>query len=211
MTLDYAALIYDFVLPLVMFGNQARYHQEIISLLELRKSDRILDLGCGTGVLTRLIAGHLDARAGGIATGIDAAAKMIVVAQKRRGTRTCRFEIAAAENLPFEDESFEGVVSSLFFHHVPLDLKQKAMAEAFRVLVPGGRLVVADIHTPSSLLGSLTAHVARLLHAHSQIEENMQGVLPILIAEAGFLVPRQGRTYGGYITVFASTKPKALA
>ncbi len=55
-TLDHAAFIYDFCEPLLMLGKQAEYERQIVSLLELEKSDQVLDLGCGTGVLTRRIA-----------------------------------------------------------------------------------------------------------------------------------------------------------
>jgi ubiquinone/menaquinone biosynthesis C-methylase UbiE len=61
-TLDHAAFIYDFCEPQLMLGKQAEYERQIVSLLELEKSDQVLDLGCGTGVLTRRIADQLDAR-----------------------------------------------------------------------------------------------------------------------------------------------------
>jgi ubiquinone/menaquinone biosynthesis C-methylase UbiE len=132
-TLDHAAFIYDFCEPLLMLGKQTEYDRQIIALLELEKSDQVLDLGCGTGVLTRKIADRLDASSGGVSVGIDAAAKMIRVARKKRASPACRFEVAAAEDLPFENASFDAVVSSLFFHHIPLDLKEKAFAEAWQL------------------------------------------------------------------------------
>jgi len=101
-TLDHAAFVYDFFEPILLLGKQAEYDRHIVSLLELKTEDRVLDLGCGTGVLTRMIADKLDAKAGGVSLGIDAAAKMIRVARKKRESETCRFEVAAAEDLPFE-------------------------------------------------------------------------------------------------------------
>ena len=68
---------------------------------------------------------------------LDHAAKMIQVARKKRGNDACRFDVVAAENLPYEDGSFDAVVSSLFFHHMDLDLKQRTLAESFRILPPG--------------------------------------------------------------------------
>ena len=118
-------------------GRQAAYNRQIIALLSLQKQHRVLDLGCGTGALTRAIGDRLDAAAGGMALGIDAAAAMIRVATKKRASTTCRFEVAAAESLPYDAASFDAVVSSLFFHHVDRDLKERALREAFRVLRPG--------------------------------------------------------------------------
>ncbi len=206
-TLDHAALVYDFLEPILLLGKQAEYDRHILRLLAPGAGDRVLDLGCGTGVLTRLIADQVDPDAGGEAVGIDAAAKMIAVARKKRGNRACRFEVMAAEDLAFADQSFDAVVSSLFFHHVPLDLKEKALAEAYRVLRPGGRLIVADMHVPTTAMGALVSHVSRWFFLQPQIGENIRGVLPEIILRAGFTPPNIEATYFGYISLFTSRKP----
>ena len=205
-TLDYAAVVYDFLEPILLLGKQAEYDRHIVSLLELHQEDRVLDLGCGTGVLTRMIADQLDAEAGGVSVGIDAAARMIQVARKKRGNEVCRFDVAAAENLPHEDGAFDAVVSSLFFHHVDLDLKTKALAEAWRVLRPRGKLVIADMHVPTTRMGALVSHVSRWFFMQPQIGENIRGVLLSLIRDAGFERPVNICSYFGYITVFLSRK-----
>ena len=207
-TLDYAAVVHDFFEPILLLGKQAEYDRQIVTLLELHNSGRVLDLGCGTGVLTRLIADQLDAEAGGLSVGIDAAAKMIQVARKKRGNEICRFDVIAAEDLPYEDGSFDAVVSSLFFHHVDLDLKTKALAEAWRVLRPQGKLVIADMHIPTTWMGALVSHVSRWFFMQPQIGENIRGVLPSLIRDAGFEPPANICSYFGYITVFLSRKSK---
>ena len=74
-TIDATTLLSDFT---------QRYS---LKLPDLSPAHRVLDLGCGTGVLTSRIADQLDAAAGGICIGIDAAAKMIRLARRKRGIR----------------------------------------------------------------------------------------------------------------------------
>lgn len=205
-TLDYAASVYDLLEPLCLLTKQAEYDLTILNTLDPQPAERILDLGCGTGVLCQMIGRRLQPEVGGSVTGIDAAGKMIEIARKKRGSAHCLFAAMAAENLHFADETFDGVVSSLFFHHVPLDLKKQSLAEAYRVLKPGGRLVIADMHTPTTRMGWLVSHISRWFFLQPQIGENIRGVLPDLITEVGFHPPQSVAHYFGYITVFATIK-----
>ncbi|TKB07486.1 class I SAM-dependent methyltransferase [Desulforhopalus sp. IMCC35007] len=205
-TLDYAASVYDLLEPVCLLNKQAEYDLTILNTLDPQPADRILDIGCGTGILCQMVSARLQPEQGGCVTGIDAAGKMIEIARKKRGSNHCLFEAMAAEDLSFASETFDGIVSSLFYHHVPLDLKKQSLSEAFRVLKPGGKLVIADMHTPTTFMGKLVSHVSRWFFMQPQIAENIRGVLPELMVEAGFQPPRTVAHYFGYISVFETTK-----
>lgn len=106
---------------------------------------RILDIGCGKGGMLARLAG-----AGADATGVDPAAPATQPADG--GLRIVR---AGAQALPFADESFDGAVFVNSLHHVPLELMDRALAEAGRVVVRGGRIVVVEPLAQGSFFSAL--------------------------------------------------------
>ena len=109
-----------------------------VQLLWPRAGERILDIGTGTGWAARLAA-----RRGAHVTGVDIAPGMLAAAESLSAglDPLPNFQRAAVESLPFEDNSFDGVISTygVIFSSDP----SKAVAEMARVLRPGGRLALA--------------------------------------------------------------------
>ena len=86
-------------------------------LEELKKDDfeDLLDVGCGTGPMVELLASELPGRR---YTGLDLTPKMIEVANAK-GIEEARFIVGDAEDLPFDDASFDAVICANSFHHYP--------------------------------------------------------------------------------------------
>jgi ubiquinone/menaquinone biosynthesis C-methylase UbiE len=105
---------------------------------------RVLDAGCGTGYLLRVLAGRCPQAAE--LAGIDPAPSMIEAAEQAASDRRLRFTAGAAEALPCPDDTFDLVVSTTSFDHWA---DQRAgLGECARVLAPGGHLVLADLFSP---------------------------------------------------------------
>ena len=203
-TLDYAAAVYDLLSPIRTLGAEWYVSLRAVDALTLRGSERVLDVGCGTGVAAFAAARKLAAC--GRVVGVDAAAKMIAVARgKINGDARLRFDVAAAESLPYADASFEAAVSTFFFHHLAADLKAKALGEIARVLVPGGVCAVADLDVPSSWWGKLCGEAAYRLFRQPEIQENNDGTFVKILAASEFTVQPVSR-HQGYITVWRLTK-----
>jgi ubiquinone/menaquinone biosynthesis C-methylase UbiE len=202
-TLDHAASVYDLLAPVMTLGLEGRYRKRAIELLQLRGDEKVLDIGCGTGILTRQLAKVLDGSIDEQAIGIDAAAKMIAVAQRKAaGLANLRFETALAEKLPFADASFDAAVSTFFYHHIDRDLKNSSLAELRRVLKPGGRAVIVDVDTPSNLFGKLCAWSGYWLFRQEEIRENIEGQLVEALNGAGFSLVQKVSHHAGHISIF---------
>jgi ubiquinone/menaquinone biosynthesis C-methylase UbiE len=105
---------------------------------------RVLDVGCGTGYLLRLLARRCP-QATELA-GIDPAPSMIEAAEGAASDQRLRFTVGVAERLPYPDGAFDLVVSTTSFDHWA---DQRAgLSECARILVPGGHLVLADLFSP---------------------------------------------------------------
>ncbi len=135
---------YDLFVQFMALGQAGRLRRKTIEFAQIAPGERVLDVGCGTGDLT-LLAKKRAGSAGQIC-GLDAAPEMIEVARRKAARQRAEvdFRVGVIEQLPYPDNSFDVVLSSLMMHHLPADLKPRALAEIRRVLRPNGRLVIVD-------------------------------------------------------------------
>jgi ubiquinone/menaquinone biosynthesis C-methylase UbiE len=113
-----------------------------VALTALPDPAAVLDVGCGTGALLRILAGRLPA--GVELAGVDPAPAMLEVGRAAlAGHPRVWLARAVAERLPFRDAAFDLVVATVSFAHWAD--QPAGLAEIARVLRPGGRLVLADL------------------------------------------------------------------
>ncbi|MFJ7966459.1 class I SAM-dependent methyltransferase [Streptomyces sp. NPDC096324] len=170
-------------------GRRNRAFSRLAALSGAESGDRVLDVGCGTGYLTRRMAAVVGPR--GTVTGVDPSPSVLAYARRRRGAgqgAACAYREGVAENLDFQDGSFDTVVTSLMLHHLPEELRPAALAEMGRVVRPGGRLLVVEFRPPRGALGRHLVH-GGLGHAMSH---NRTDLLDGLVTGAGFEIRGSG-------------------
>ncbi len=178
---------YDLVVKLLTLCKERKLRSETIQLAAVSKGETVLDVGCGTGTLTLLA--KAEAGASGKVYGIDASPEMIAVARQKavQMGQAVEFQTGVIEALPYSDKSVDVILSSMMAHHLPPDLKQRGLAEIYRVLRPGGRLVVVDMKRPETLIqrfGILTL-------AHHELKTDVRDLLPIM-EKVGFVSNQSG-------------------
>lgn len=121
------------------------FRQEMLRYAALQPGEWILDVGCGTGVLTRLAAAVVGPA--GWVVGIDPALLMLACVRDNAALAgkwlACR--LAAVEPLPFAGQIFDVVLASFVLHHLRPEVKRAGLHEIYQVLKPGGRLLVMGV------------------------------------------------------------------
>lgn len=170
---------YDLASWLMSFGRMPAIRRRTVELATVQDGESVLDVGCGTGTLT--LAAKRRAGAGEV-RGIDASVEMIEVARGKAAKQRADvdFQVALIEQLPFPDDTFDVVLSSLMLHHLPDDLKRTGFEEILRVLKPGGRILAVDLAGSKGIVGMMM----RL--AGHKFEEGYMDRLKAMALEAGF-------------------------
>lgn len=135
-------LVFELAAETLFAGRRREMYLRLAALSGVRPGRRVLDVGCGTGYLSRILAAVAGPE--GHVTGVDPSPDMIGRA-RRQAPANCTYLVGEGQSLELPDESFDVVVSSLTLHHVPQEHRAAVMAEMFRVLRPGGRIGVSDV------------------------------------------------------------------
>jgi ubiquinone/menaquinone biosynthesis C-methylase UbiE len=181
------ASFYDVLVWIVSLGKGREIRKLTIERAQIKPGDRVLDVGCGTGDLT--LAAKTAAGPAGEVYGTDASPKMIDLARRKaaRSGVDVTFQIDLIEKISFPDNHFDVVLSSLMMHHLPDDLKHNGLAEMYRVLKPGGQVLIVDME--SSLTGSvfqrLSDFMIQLHGGHTAMQNNVKKLIPFM-ETAGF-------------------------
>ncbi len=208
------ALGYRWLTPLydpvvAVTTRERRFKKALLEQANLKPGMEVLDLGCGTGTLAvRAKQLCADARV----VGLDADPVVLALAESKAVKQGVQLELheGISTALPFPNESFDRVLSSLFFHHLSPEDKRRTLEETWRVLRPGGELHIADWGRAQGLLMRLLFLQIQLLDGFSNTGDNVRGQLPVYIAEAGFSEVAERETLNtifGTLSLHQGVKP----
>ena len=137
-------------------------YPDVLEELEKEEFTDLLDCGCGTAPMLTLLQKKYPEKH---YTGIDLTPEMIEVAKAKKMPGV-KLVVGDCENLPFEENSFDVVICCQSFHHYPN--VQRFFDSVFRVLRPGGRLILRDM-TAKTAAECLLLSLSMLSHLHGLI------------------------------------------
>lgn len=140
---DEVALYYDRTNDVLSMGNSVLWRLAVTRAIDPKPGERILDIAAGTGTSSAALA-----RTGATVTAADFSAGMIEVGRQRHPE--IEFVQADAMNLPFGDDEFDVVTISFGLRNI--EDPRTALSEMFRVLKPGGRLLICEFSQPPASL-----------------------------------------------------------
>lgn len=170
---------YDFLLFLLTRGREQGYRRDVLDLAGAAPGKDVLDVGCGTG--TQAIAAWRRVQPGGSVAGIDVSDEMVTVARRKavRVGADIAFHVGTAARLPFADARFDIVTMTTVVHMIAESQWPACLAEAARVLRPGGQILLIDYAgDPASRKGFVASH-----GIHGRFDLHRLGGR---LAEAGF-------------------------
>jgi ubiquinone/menaquinone biosynthesis C-methylase UbiE len=176
---------YDLLVWALLLGRERTFREKTLDLAGLAEGESVLDVGCGTGTLA--IAAKYRVGDLGRVRGVDPSPEMIGRAKKKARKKGVEvdFQTAAAESLPFQDATFDVVLSTVMLHHLPGGARATSISEIRRMLKPGGRFLAVDFGGSAEHRRSLAGR----LHAHAKFE--LRQVVP-LVHQAGLAQVESG-------------------
>ena len=181
----------------------ARMRRGLLAQMGDLSNKKVLDVGSGTGTMSILIKKAFPT---GEVTGLDGDPQILEMARSKARSLglEIQFDQGMSFELPYPNESFDVVLTSMMLHHLTRDDKQKTALEMYRVLRPGGQLCGADFGEPRSSFGKAIRPITRRFE---RVAENVDGFLPVMFRTAGFKNYRETNRYLlGSIALFQGSK-----
>ncbi|MCC5605603.1 class I SAM-dependent methyltransferase [Nostoc sp. CHAB 5834] len=193
--------LYDGIsrLAALSVGGEARFRQLALQGLTIHSDTQVLDLCCGSGQTTEFLV-----KLSQNVTGLDASPKSLQRA--RQNVPLAVYLEAFAEEMPFADNLFDVVHTSVALHEMQPEQLRKIISEVYRVLKPGGVFTLVDFHAPTNPIFWPGVSVFLLLFETETAWQLLKTDLPGLLTETGFNVSEPTLYAGGSLQVIQAKK-----
>jgi len=144
--------VYDLRTIIYPLRLQTKYYKQLIKNAKIENGFKILDIGCGTGILGIILKEVYGDSIEYFA--IDPKKYVVKAARIKALNNNCDFKILSGkiENIPFKDKSFDVIFCNLVVHHLPMDILKTGLSEIRRVLKSKANLLIFDYCPTSSLV-----------------------------------------------------------
>ncbi len=193
--------LYDGIsrLAALSVGGEVRFRQLALQGLTIHSDSQVLDLCCGSGQTTEFLV-----KTSQNVTGLDASPKSLQRA--RLNVPEASYIEAFAEEMPFADNLFDVVHTSVALHEMQPQQLRKIINEVYRVLKPGGVFTLVDFHAPTNPIFWPGVSVFLLLFETETAWELLKTDLAELLTETGFEVSKSTLYAGGSLQVIQAKK-----
>jgi len=181
--------------PLIAFTMpEKKFKMALIKQANIKPKQTVLDFGVGTATLSLLVKQEYPEA---FLYGVDIDDKILKIAKQKAEEQKIEITLTKynGEKLPYPDNYFDSVLSSLVFHHLDVNQKQKSLVEINRVLKPNGELHIADWGKPSHVGMRLLFYLVQFLDGFKTTRDNVKGLLPDYMKCSNFNSVEEGKTY----------------
>jgi ubiquinone/menaquinone biosynthesis C-methylase UbiE len=195
--------LYDTIsgLAALSVGGEKRFRHLFLRDLTVDKDARVLDLCCGSGQSTKILAERSQH-----VVGLDASP--LSLARAKKNVPQAEYVEAFAEDMPLEDDLFDLVLTNTALHEMKPDQLQQILAEVQRVLKPGGVFTIVDFHRPNNWLFWLPLVAFLWLFETETAWKLIETDLVKLLRTNGFVVDYKRLYAGGSLQIIYAHKPE---
>lgn len=197
---DWLTKMYD---PVIQFTMPERnFKTALINQMKITSGHRVRDFGCGSLTLTIMAAkAHPQTEF----FGVDVDEKILSIAKQKLDNTGISVAIQQYDGrkLPYRDNYFDRVMSSLVFHHLTLHQKYYAIEEIRRVLKPSGEIHIADFGRPANIFQRIGFYSVQMLDGFETTNDSVNDLLPRVIKESDF---SQVEETGNYKTLVGTVR-----
>lgn len=189
---DWLTKFYDPVLQLTM--PERKFKTALVEQMNIQPGDRVLDFGCGSLTLSMMAAQHHPAAE---FFGVDIDEKILSIAKKKldETNPSIQIQLYDGKKLPYPDNYFNKVMSSLVFHHLTERQKYEALREIRRVLKPEGSFHIADFGKPANLFQRFGFYAVQILDGFETTNDSVKYLLPIAMKQTGLQQITEGKIF----------------